>query len=60
MRISPRDIKVIPELIVSALMMSGGKTIDETLKNWDEKDRPIIADSLRDLKLQDKSGSIVF
>ncbi len=40
--------------------MSGGKTIDEVLKNWDEKDRPIIADSLRDLKLQDKSGSIVF
>lgn len=60
MRVSPRDINIIPELIVSALMMSGGKTIDEVLKNWDEKDRPIIADSLSDLKLRDNSGSIKF
>ncbi|WP_295151729.1 hypothetical protein [uncultured Ruminococcus sp.] len=60
MRISPRNIELIPEVIVSALLMHSGKTMDEVLKNWDEKFRPTIAESLSDLKLEDKSGSISF
>lgn len=60
MRVAARDIGVIPELIVSALLMSGGQSLDKVLLNWDEKLRPVIAESLRDLKLQDGSGSISF
>ena len=59
MHVAARDIGVIPELIVSALLMDGGRSMDEVLQNWDEKLRPVIAESLGDLRLK-REGSIRF
>ena len=59
MHISKRDVDIIPELIVSALLMYGGQSLTKVLENWDEKQRPAIAEALKDLSLGG-GGSISF
>ena len=59
MHLSRRNVDVIPEVIVSTLLMFSGDSIDKALSNWDEKRRPVIAESLKDLSLG-SGGAITF
>ena len=59
MTIGARNISVLPEVIVSTLLMDKGQSLDEVLKNWDKKLRPVIAKTLGGLRLE-KGGVISF
>ena len=58
-KINSDEIKYIPEIIVSVLMLCKGHTPDEVYGNWSEAVRPIIKVALRDVLIE-SGGKVSF
>ena len=56
LRIKKDLINTLPELIVSVLMLFGGKTLDEVLESWPEKTAELIKWSLKGLVVSTDDG----
>ncbi|MBQ5311733.1 MAG: hypothetical protein ILP19_06795 [Oscillospiraceae bacterium] len=60
MTVSRSDIRIIPELIVSAILLSNGTPMDKVLDNWPAELRGVISDALRALVIKPPAGAISF
>lgn len=54
------EIDAIPEIIISTIQMTGGMTLEETLKQWPEAKLPVVKRALSELAIKSNKKGLFF
>ena len=60
MAISPGDIAMIPEMIISTIQLQKGMELEQIMEQWDEVNQPTIRNAIGQLNLSDDEEEITF
>ena len=56
MCIGRQEVELLPELIVSAMLLCEGRSMEQVLNNWRAEAQPIVRRALSDLVIEKKTG----
>lgn len=54
------EIDAIPEIIISAIQMTGGMTLEDTLKQWSDAKLPVVKRALSELTVKSQKKGLFF
>ncbi|MBP3754333.1 MAG: hypothetical protein J6I66_05690 [Lachnospiraceae bacterium] len=54
------EIDAIPEIIISAIQMTGGMTLEDTLKQWSDAKIPVVKRALSELTVKSQKKGLFF
>lgn len=58
--ISPGDIAMIPEIIISTIQLQKGMGLEQIMEQWDDVNKPTIRNAIGQLNLSDGEEEIIF